>query len=299
MDSSSIIQSDQRAELKASPHVQGSSVAIGALLSLAVLCAAAAVELPTVSLEHGFHLLYNLDFSGARDQFAEYQQQHADDPMGPMAEAAGLLFSELNRLGVLRARFFAEDSSFRSRSRPKADTVIHERFDSALRRAEELAQPRLVRDPYDRNALLALTLVNGLRADYSALIENSNLTALHYSRDATTYARRLLTICPDCYDAYIATGISRYLIGSTPAPVRWILRMDGFSVDKEQGMADLRLVSDRGRYLAPYARIWLASAYIHERNFTDARRLLIKLRDEFPGNPLFTQELARLDTPGR
>jgi predicted Zn-dependent protease len=58
-------------------------------------------------------------------------------------------------------------------------------------------------------------------------------------------------------------------------------------------------VSDRGRYLAPYARIWLASAYIREKNFTDARQLLIKLRDEFPGNPLFTQELARLDTQGR
>jgi hypothetical protein len=268
---------------------------MGALLSLAVLCASAAAELSTVSLERGFHLLYNLDFGGARDQFAEYQRQHADDPMGPMAEAAGLLFCELNRLGILRERFFAEDSSFRARSKPKADPVIHRHFDSALRRAEALAQPRLARDSHDRNALLALTLVNGLKADYSALIENSNLTALHYTRDATTYARRLLTICPDCYDAYIATGISRYLIGSTSAPVRWILRMDGFSVDKPQGMADLRLVSDRGRYLAPYARIWLASAYIREKNFTDGRQLLIKLRDEFPGNPLFTQELARLD----
>jgi hypothetical protein len=272
---------------------------IGAVLSLAVLCAAAAAELPTVSLERGFHLLYNLDFDGARDQFAEYQRQHVDDPMGPTAEAAGLLFSELNRLGILRERFFAEDSSLRSRSKPQADPVIHGHFDSALRRAEALAQSRLVRDAYDRSALLTLTLVNGLKADYSALIENSNLTALHYTRDATTYARRLLTICPDCYDAYIATGISRYLIGSTSAPIRWILRMDGFSVNKAQGMADLRLVSDRGRYLAPYARIWLASAYIHDKNFTDARQLLIKLRDEFPGNPLFSQELTRLDTQGR
>jgi hypothetical protein len=56
---------------------------------------------------------------------------------------------------------------------------------------------------------------------------------------------------------------------------------------------------NRGRYLAPYARIWLANADIREKNFTDARQLLIKLRDEFPGNPLFTQELARLDTRGR
>jgi hypothetical protein len=272
---------------------------IGAVLSLVVLCAAFGAELSTVSLEHGFHLLYNLDFGGARDQFAEYQREHADDPNGPMAEAAGLLFSELNRLGLLRARFFPADSSFRSRSRPEADPTIHGRFDSALGRAEALAQPRLVSDPYDRNALLALTLVNGLRADYSALIENSNLAALRHTRDATFYARRLLTVCPDCYDAYIATGISRYLIGSESAPVRWILRIDGFSVDKEQGMADLRLVSDRGRFLAPYARIWLASAYIREKDFTDARQLLTKLRNEFPGNPLFAQELAQLDRQGR
>jgi predicted Zn-dependent protease len=56
------------------------------------------------------------------------------------------------------------------------------------------------------------------------------------------------------------------------------------------------LVSERGYYLAPYARILLAIAEIREKNFTGARQLLSQLRDEFPGNPLFTQEIARLDT---
>jgi hypothetical protein len=64
-------------------------------------------------------------------------------------------------------------------------------------------------------------------------------------------------------------------------------------------MADLRLVADRGRYLAPYASIWLASAYIREKNLTDGKKLLIKLRDEFPGNPLFARELAQMDTQER
>ena len=272
----------------------------GAVLLLAVLCVAApAAELSDASLERGFHLLYNLDFGGAEAQFAEFQRKHADDPMGPVSEAAGLLFSELNRLAILRERFFAEDSKSPPRSRVKADPVIQGRFDSALRRTEALAAPQLVRNPNDRNALLALTLVNGLRADYSALIENRNLPALRHTRDATVSARRLLNICPDCYDAYIASGISQYLIGSAAAPVRWILKMDGFSVSKAQGMADLRLVADRGRYLAPYASIWLASAYIREKNLTDGKKLLIKLRDEFPGNPLFARELAQMDTQER
>jgi hypothetical protein len=266
------------------------------LIVLIVLCTTVTADSSAASLDRGFQLLYNLDFGRAQEQFASYQQQHANDPMGPVAEAAGLLFSELNRVGVLGTRFFDRDSSFRSRPLPIADPVLRDRFNSALQRAEALARPHLASDPNDRGALLAMTLVNGLRADYTSLFENRYRVALHYTRDATNYARQLLAICGDCYDAYIATGISRYLIGSMSPPLRWILRMGGFSGDKEQGMVELRLVSERGHYLAPYARILLAIAEIREKNFTGARQLLSQLRDEFPENPLFTQELARLDT---
>src|SRR5260370_3376844 len=247
------------------------------------------------SLDRGFRLLYNLDFDRAQEQFASYQQQHADDPMGQVAEGAGLLFFELTHLGVLQTRFCGRDSSFRSPPMLKADPVLRDRLNSALQRAEVLAGPHLASDPNDRRALLAMTLVNGLKADYSALIENRSLVALHYTRNATNYARQLLAICGDCYDAYIATGISRYLIGSMSAPMRWILRMGGFSGDKQQGIAELRLVSERGHYLAPYARILLAIAEIREKNFTGARQLLSQLRDAFPRNPLLTQHPARLD----
>jgi hypothetical protein len=271
------------------------SKAAAASFSLLVLCTTGVADPSPASLDRGFQLLYNLDFDRAQEQFASYQRQHADDPMGPVAEAAGVLFSELNRLGVLGTRFFERDSTFRSKPVLKVDSALRQRFDSAVERAEALARPHLVSDPSDRNALLALTLANGLRADYTALVENRYRVALHYTRDATSYARQLLIICTDCYDAYIATGISRYLIGSMSAPVRWVLWVGGFSGDKKQGMAELRLVSERGHYLGPYARILLAIAEIREKNPTRARQLLTQLRDEFPRNPLFTQELARLD----
>jgi hypothetical protein len=261
-----------------------------------VLSTAVLADLSPPSLDRGFQLLYNLDFDRAQEQFSAYQQQNPDDPMGPVAEAAGLLFSELNRLGVLGTRFFERDSAFGPKPELKLDPTVHHHFSLAVQRAEALARPHLATDPNDRNALLALALVNGLRADYAALFEHRYRVALHYTRDATNYARQLLAICGDCYDAYIATGISRYLIGSMSAPMRWILRMGGFSGDKQQGMAELQLVSERGHYLAPYARILLAIAESREKNFTGARQLLSQLRDEFPGNPLFTQELARLDT---
>ncbi len=196
-------------------------------ICLVVPCPAVAADSSPASLDRGFQLLYNLDFDRAQEQFASYQQQHADDPMGPVAAAAALLFSELNRVGVLGTRFFDRDSSFRSRPMPKADPVLRDRLNSALQRAELLAGPHLASDPNDRRALLAMTLANGLRADYIALFEHRYRVALRYTRDATNYARQLLAICGDCYDAYIATGISRYLIGSLSAPTRWILRMGG------------------------------------------------------------------------
>src|SRR5258708_25535203 len=63
-------------------------------------------------LDHGFTGLYNLDFVGAQKDFTVWQTQHPDDPMGPVSEAAGLLVSEFNRLGVLEAEVFENDDAF-------------------------------------------------------------------------------------------------------------------------------------------------------------------------------------------
>jgi hypothetical protein len=62
-----------------------------------------------------------------------------------------------------------------------------------------------------------------------------------------------------------------------------VLRMGASPVTSARGMAELQLVAERGHYLASYARILLAIAYICGKNFTASRQLLIQLRDEFPG----------------
>lgn len=250
----------------------------------------------SVTLEHGFSGLYNLDFAGAQKDFSSWQVQHPDDPMGPVSEGAGLLFSEFNRLGVLEAQFFESDDSFSSRTKLKADPAVKDRFEAALGRAEKLAQARLTKDPKDRDALFALTLSSGLQADYAALIEKRNLNSLHHAKQASIFAQQLLAICTECYDAHVATGFSKYIIGSMAAPVRWMLRLGGLPGDKQGGISDLQVTAAHGRYLAPFARILLAIAYVREKDRTKALQLLTSLRAEFPGNPLFSREIARLQT---
>lgn len=258
------------------------------------LLATAQTRLPS-SLDAGFQHLYNLDFLGAQREFMIFQQNQPDNPLGPASEAAGYLFSELSRLGVLESQFFTNDSAFRSRTKLKPDPIIHQQFNGALARTEALVDRRLAINPKDRDALFAKTLAAGLRADYTSLIEDRNMAALHLTREATTSAQQLLAVCRDCYDAYVATGISEYLIGALSPPVRWIVRLGGYSGDKAQGMQHLQLAAERGRYLAPFARILLAIAYVREKKPEEARRMLEQLRLQFPGNPLFPRELARLE----
>ena len=248
------------------------------------------------ALDRGFSGLYNLDFSGAQKDFAAWQSEHPGDPLGPASEAAGYLFSELNRLGVLEAQFFESDQKFVDRPKLTPDPAVHDRFEAAIGLSEDQARARLAKDGKDRDALFAMTLSSGLQADYAALIEKRNFASLHYTKDATSWAQQLLAECHNCYDALLATGFSKYIIGSLSAPVRWIMRIGGLPADKQGGIADLEATAEHGHYLAPFARILLAIAYVREKDKAQALELLGGLRHEFPGNPLFGREIARLKT---
>jgi hypothetical protein len=273
------------------------AVVVSALSLAALLTPVRAADVPAtrVSLDQGFRLLYNLDFDQAHQVFLGWQREHPQDPVGPTAEAAGLLFSEFHRLGVLESQFYADDKSFQSREKVVADPRVRDNFNAALARAQTTATARLTTSPQDRDALFAMTLSAGLQADYAAMIEKRNLPSLRYTREANDWAAKLLAVEPNRYDAYVATGFSKYIIGSMAAPVRWIMRLGGVAGDKKEGLAELQLTADHGQYLGPFARILLAIAYVRDKDTARARGVLAALRDEFPRNPLFAREIARLD----
>jgi hypothetical protein len=271
---------------------------ISTLLLIALLTLpAAATNVPAPEIESGFRSMYNLEFTQAEHEFTAFEQHHADNPIGPVSEAAGLLFSEFQRLGVLQTQFYENDSVFAGRQKLTSDPAVRDRFNAALAQAEQLAHARLSKDATDHDALFALTLASGLRADYLALIEKRNFSSLHYAKQASAYGNQLLSVHPDCYDAHLASGVSRYLTGSLAAPLRWMVRLGGANPDKQGGIAELRLTAERGELLAPFARILLAIAYVRDKDKTRALTELQQLQREFPSNPLFSVEIAHLEKP--
>ena len=268
-----------------------------AALALVAILQPARANMPAgdETLGCGFHLLYDLNFVGAQKAFTLHQLLQPDDPRGQVAVAAGLLFAEFHRLGVLESQFLTDDDAFLTRRKPAPDPEFHGRFDYALKQTETMAQARLEHDPKDTDALFALTLMSGLRADYAALVEKRNMPALSYGKQAAQWAEKLLAIQPDCHDAYVSTGVSKYIIGTLAAPVRWLLQIGGYVGNKEKGLVELNLAAKNGRFLSPFARVLLAIAYAREQEKPLARDLLVGLKREFPHNPLFKREIARLD----
>lgn len=246
------------------------------------------------SLDNGYRQMYNLDFPAAHQTFETWETIHPRDPLGPVSNAAAYLFSEFERMHVLESELFTDNERFENRGKLTPDPLVQAAFETELKRAAQIADQRLSASPDDSEAMFAKVMVSGLRSDYAAMVEKRNLAALNSAKAARTLAEKLLAKDPSYYDAYLAVGVENYLLGINPAPVRWLLRLGGAQTDKDEGIAKLRLTAEKGRYLAPYARLLLAVAALRDHDQAQARTLLSGLAEEFPQNRLYRKELARL-----
>jgi hypothetical protein len=283
--------------------VGGRIVAVAVALLAAGPATASACGAPTrrdgyEQLDQGYRALYNLDFDRADSDFIRWETQDPENPLGPASRASGYLFREFERLGVLRTELFADDKGFESRSKPHPDPQLKFRFEQQISLADRLAGEMLAEDPSSTDALFAKTLVNGLQADYAALIEKRNAESLSYTKKGRRWGDRLLRADASCYDAYLALGAENYLVSVKPMLVRWLARLSGARADREQGIQQLRLTAQNGRFLKPFAKLFLAVAALRDHDSLMARKLLAELHEEFPQNPLYSYELSRLRTQG-
>jgi hypothetical protein len=273
------------------------------LLGLAAaLCAPvfAASPAPAPSLDEAFQNLYNFDFPATHQELDRYIALHPDEAMPYSVQAAGYLFFELDRLGILESEFLIDDKRIAKKGPPlKADPAIRAQFMKALEDAQWRANATLKRDPNDRAALLALVISQGVTMDYMAFVEKHQFRSLTPAERSNAYAQRLLRLDPKFFDAYLTAGLSEYMVGSLPFFIRWFVHFDNVEGDKAKGVRSLELVSRQGHYLKAFAQILLGIIDLREKRTAEVRKLLVELSSQYPGNPLFKKELLLLNAkPG-
>jgi hypothetical protein len=261
-----------------------------ALILTCCFCALAAAASAETPLEVGYRQMYDLQFADAHRTFADWQSTHPADPLGPASDAAAYLFSEFDRLHILQSQFFIHDQHFYTDHKLSPDPAVKGKFDADLDAARRLA----ARAPQNPDCQFAAILANGLHSDYMALIETRYAASFQEMKASRVLAERLLAAHPEMYDAWIAIGVENYMLSVKPLPLRWLLRLAGGETDKAVGIEKLELTAEKGHYLAPFAKLLLAVAALRDHNTWRARTLLEGLVREYPHNPLYAQELARL-----
>ena len=274
-----------------------------ALLALGALAAVPAVhaqdERPIVSpgpsLGNAFTLLYGLHFEEAREKVAAWETVWPEGPLGPAAEASSYLFEEFYAQGVLTSEFFLDDKKLLDGKPMTPDPERRKLFLAAIDKARKLANARLKSHPNDPDALLALSMSDGMTGDFVCVIERHQIESLKYMKEAQQYADKLIAVAPDRADAYLALGAGNYIIGCLPGYKRAFLWFGGIHGDRNAGMDQLRIAADRGDYLRPFARLLLALAALREKQPEVARMQLQQLATQFPDNPLFARELRKVN----
>jgi hypothetical protein len=274
------------------------------LIGLAVGCCAAALAAspppapaPAPSLDEAFTDLYNFDFPATHQVLTDYIALHPEEAMPYAVRAAGYLFFELDRLGILESEFLVDDKRIANRkvTALTPDAAIRARFMKALDETQARANATLARDPNDRAALLAMVMAQGVTVDYMAFVEKHQFRSLTPAERSNAYAQRLLRLDPKFYDAYLTAGLSEYMVGSLPFFIRWFVHFDNVDGDKAKGVRSLELVSRQGHYLKAFAQILLGIIQLREKRPREARELLVDLSQKYPGNPLFKKELRMLN----
>jgi len=247
------------------------------------------------SLRLGFNDLYNLKFTEGRATFLAWQQDHPQDPIGFAAEAASHLFEEFEQHGVLTTEFFMNDDLLLGGIKGTPDPARTAAFEKANERARVLGEARLKTDARDPNALLAVTLAAGMRADFLSIIAKRQLDGLGQIKIAEAYGKRLLAVSPNVGDAYMALGAASYIIGCLPGYKRALLWFGGIQGDKKRGMDQLLQATRTGTYLAPFAKVMLALALMREKQPYQALTLMRELTATFPESPLFGRERKKIE----
>ena len=214
--------------------------------------------------------------------------------MGYVSNAAAIYFPSLNACTCWRRTFSSTTTTLR-RGKNDADPTIKADFHSHLAKADALANAALAKNPKDTDALFAEVLADGLRCDYAALIEKRNIASLAIYEGCARWTTNYSPSTPRA-TTLICHWARRIICWARTRACPMGAQPDRVQDHKQQGIEQLRIVAEKGHYLAPFARLLLAVAALRDKDKHTAKVLLAGLATEFPDNKLYSKELSRIQS---
>jgi len=241
--------------------------------------------------ENGSEALFNLDYDVARQKFKEMTRLYPDDPTGAEMLATTLWLETLNQARRLQAAIYSTQS-FYAGTEDKPDPRVVQDFRDLTRRATQLAEARLRRNPRDPQTLYVLGATESLKAAFAATVERRFMAALRSGSDGIDTQRDVIKLDPNFHDAELTIGMYDYIVGTLPLPVRMVASIGGIHGSKKRGIQTLERVAKDGQWTRDDARVLLIAIYKKEKRFLEALALSRELQAKYPHNYLFRLETA-------
>jgi tetratricopeptide (TPR) repeat protein len=220
--------------------------------------------------------------------------QRPNDPSAHNHLATAILYREMFKVGALESELVSKSNAFLRLPKMKPTPEAGREFDGSVAKAVQLAEAQLGENPRNIDALYALGISHGLKANYNFLVRKAWRDALRDVTAARKLHSKVVEIDPDYIDARLTLGIHDYLVGSLPFTYRMLGFLAGFHGDREGGIRTLKMVAEKGRQNRYDAEILLAGIYRRERRAGEAIPLLKHLTGRFPRNYLLRLEMAQM-----
>lgn len=217
-------------------------------------------------IRQGLHLSYNLEYSLSEKDWDDLIYLYPEHPAGYVYKAALVWW-----LAV-------ED---------RQNKQLQEQFATLTKKAIDKGMAWLQKSPQDKFALAYVASAYGNATRFDVTVTRSYFSALRNGKKGHKYIELAHAVDPNFYDDYIGLGSYNYFTGALPGvikPFAWLLGARG---DKDQGIHQLQLASEKGEYGQTEARIVLLSVYFSEKRWDEYERLLNTLLEEYPLNHVF------------
>lgn len=242
--------------------------------------------------QEGFDRLYSMDYEAARARFERMVELQPEHPAGHYYLATYRWISLLNSGRRLQTNLYNSDE-FYGEQNDKVDEKVDREIRKHLARAIELAQAASKRVPQDKDALYYQGAAHGLLASYEATVARAFISALKNGNKAVDLHKKVVEIDPEYIDAYLTIGTYNYVAGSLPFFIKVLAAIGGMRGSKENGLKELFLVTERGRYARDDARVVLAALLSRENRVEDALTQLEYLSKKYPSNFILKLEMAQ------
>lgn len=238
----------------------------------------------------GAEQTYNLDREAA---IATFRAAVAADPQDAGAYrglASALWLSITFRRGNMTVDDYLGGVKRSKSPAPPAPPEVVAAFNDALEHALSIARARIAANPRDAGAHYELGAAVGLRASFTATVDNSLLAAFRSAKGAYQEHQKVLELDARRRDAGLIVGTYRYIVSTLALPMRWAAYVIGFGGDREKGIQLVEGAAAYGGDNQEDARFALILLYNREKRYDDALKLLATLRERFPRNRLMWLE---------